>query len=73
MYWKVHVLFVLNDQYTLEGLLNYDLNGLSADGTLVGATNAKQQEISEYTPLIDFISAMMQTNAVLCHSILKSR
>lgn len=64
IYWKVHILFVINANYTMDGLLNFELNGVSEDGSLVGVTTEKQNEVPETSVMHDIVSSMMQTNAV---------
>ena len=64
IYWKVHILFVIKANFAMDGLLNFELNGVSDDGSLVGVASEKQHEVPETTVMRDIISSMMQTNAV---------
>jgi hypothetical protein len=83
IYWKVHVIFVLRPNYTQSALLQFDLNGVSADGTLLGLTSSRPEgrsnsgvggaglsdaAVDEETVMGTLLDEFLSTTAVSMHA-----
>lgn len=71
IFWKVHVIFVLNKDFSPSSLLQYDLNGLNSNSSLLGLTSSaemskslRDSSIDEETLLSDIISQFLSTTSV---------
>jgi hypothetical protein len=67
----VHVIFVLNEDFSPSSLLQYDLSGLNANSSLLGLTSSSEMSkslrdssVDEEVILSEMISQFLSTTSV---------
>jgi hypothetical protein len=71
LFWKVHIIFVLNGDYSPSSLLQYDLNGLNSNASLLGlvssnemAKSLRNSSVDEEMVLSEMTSQFLSTTSV---------